>query len=104
MYRLDLPAKMKIYLVQHVMMLELAKGDIEPLLYKMDIYKGQEKDEWDVQKVIGHEDIDGYKWYKVKWTGYDEITWELKGNLKNIMKKVKEYYKRVSQARRGKTD
>ena len=89
---------MKIYPVQHIMMLELAKGDIKPLLYKMDMYRDQEEDEWDIQKVISHEDIDGHKWYKVKWTGYDETTWESEGNLKNAMKKVKEYYKRVSQA------
>jgi len=30
------------------MMLKPAKGNIEPLLYKMDIYRGQEEDEWDV--------------------------------------------------------
>jgi len=30
------------------MMLELAKGDIKPLVYKMDIYRGQEKDKWDI--------------------------------------------------------
>ena len=41
-------------------------------------------------------------WYKVKWTGYKEITQELAKNLKNINKKVKEYYKRVDQAK-GKT-
>ena len=29
-------------------MLELAKGDIKPLLYKMNIYKGQEEDKWDI--------------------------------------------------------
>ena len=39
---------MKIYLVQYVIILEPAKGDVEPLLYKMDTYKGQEKDEWDI--------------------------------------------------------
>ena len=39
-YKLDLPVKIKIHLVQHVMMLEPAKGDIEPPLYKMDMYKG----------------------------------------------------------------
>ncbi len=47
-YRLDLPAKMKIYPVQYIMILEPAKGDIKPLLYEMDMYKGQEKDKWDV--------------------------------------------------------
>src|SRR6266702_8259725 len=44
MYRLDLLAKIKIYLVQHVIMLKPAKGDIEPPLYEIDMYKGQEKD------------------------------------------------------------
>ena len=39
-YRLDLLARIKIYLVQYVIILEPAKGDIEPLLYEMDIYKG----------------------------------------------------------------
>src|SRR6266568_6841762 len=38
-YKLDLLAKMKIYLVQHIVMLKPAKGDIKPLLYEMDIYK-----------------------------------------------------------------
>ena len=29
-------------------MLKPAKGDVKPLLYEMDIYKGQEEDKWDV--------------------------------------------------------
>ena len=29
-------------------MLELAQGDIKPLLYKIYIYKGQEEDKWDI--------------------------------------------------------
>ena len=45
MYRLDLPAKIKIYPVQYIIMLKLAKGNAEPLLYKIDIYRGQEEDE-----------------------------------------------------------
>ena len=48
MYRLDLLPKMKIYLVQHVIMLELVHKDIKPLLYKIEIYRGQEEDKWDV--------------------------------------------------------
>ena len=85
-------------------MLELTKGDIKPLLYKMDIYKGQEEDKWDVQKVISYKDINGHKWYKVKWTGYNETIQELEGNLKNVIKKVKEYHKRVSQAEKKRKD
>ena len=48
MYKLDLPAKIKIYPVQYIMMLKLAKGDIKPLLYKMDIYRDQEENKWDI--------------------------------------------------------
>ena len=48
MYKLDLPIKMKIYPVQYIMILKPAKGDIEPPLYEMDIYRGQEEDKWDI--------------------------------------------------------
>ena len=51
MYKLDLPAKMKIYLVQHVAILKPAHKNIKPLLYKMETYKGQEKDKWDIKKL-----------------------------------------------------
>ena len=39
-YKLDLLAKIKIYLVQYITILELAYRDIKLLLYKIDIYKG----------------------------------------------------------------
>ena len=48
MFKLNLPEKIKIYLVQYVLMLEPVQGNIKPLVYKQDIYKGQEEDEWDV--------------------------------------------------------
>ena len=47
-YKLDLLAKIKIYLVQYIIMLELVHRDIKLLLYKIDIYRGQEKDKWDI--------------------------------------------------------
>jgi len=39
-YKLDLPAKMKIYLVQYIAMLEPAHRDLAPLVYKEDTYRG----------------------------------------------------------------
>ena len=39
-YRLDLLVKIKIYPVQYIVMLELVTGEIEPLIYKMEIYRG----------------------------------------------------------------
>ena len=47
-YKLDLLAKIKIYLVQHIAILELAYREHELLIYKVDTYKGREEDEWEV--------------------------------------------------------
>ena len=85
-------------------MLKPAKGDIKPPLYKIDTYRGQKEDKWDIQKVISYKDINGHKWYKVKQTGYDKTIQELKENLKNIIKKVKKYYKKASQVKKGRKD
>jgi len=49
---------MKIYLVQHIAMLEPAHKDIEPLLYKIKTYRGQEEDKWDIQKIMNHKEVD----------------------------------------------
>jgi len=35
---------MRIYPIQHIAMLEPAYRDIKPLVYKVDIYRGQEED------------------------------------------------------------
>ena len=43
-YRLNLPKKIKIYPIQHIAMLELAYGNVKPLVYKTDMYRGQEED------------------------------------------------------------
>ena len=39
-YRLDLPVKMKIYLVQYIVILKLTVGEIKPPVYKIEIYRG----------------------------------------------------------------
>ena len=66
----------------------------------MDTYRGQEGDEWDVQKVISYKEVNGKVWYKVKQIGYKETTQEPEENLKNIEKKDKEYYKKVGQVKK----
>jgi len=43
MYRLDLLVKMKIYLVQYIIILELVHGDLALPIYKEDTYRGQEE-------------------------------------------------------------
>ena len=47
MYKLDLPARMKIYPIQHIAILEPVHRDIEPPLYKMETYKGQEVSQYE---------------------------------------------------------
>ena len=64
-YRLDLLAKMKIYLVQYIAMLEPAYRDLVLLVYKEDTYRGQEKNKWPLKKIISYEKVDNKIWYKV---------------------------------------
>jgi len=39
-------------------MLEPAHGNIKPPVYKADTYKEQEKDKWQVLKIISYKDVD----------------------------------------------
>jgi hypothetical protein len=43
-YKLDLLAKIKIYLIQYVIILKLAYKEYELPLYKADMYRGHEED------------------------------------------------------------
>jgi len=73
-YKLDLLARIKIYPVQHIAMLKPAYGNIKPLVYKIEIYRGQKEDKWDVQKIVNYKKVNNQLWYKVKWAGYIETT------------------------------
>ena len=69
-------------------MLKIAHGNVKPLIYKADMYRGQEEDKWQVLKIISYKDINNKTWYEVKWIGYNETTWEPLENLKNARSKV----------------
>jgi len=64
-YRLNLPAKMKIYLVQHIVMLEPAHKDLVLLVYEENTYRGQEEDEWLLKRIINYKKVNNKMWYKV---------------------------------------
>ena len=68
---------MKIYPIQHIAILELAYRDIKLLVYKADIYRGQEEDKQEVLKIISYKDINKEIQYKVKQVGYKETTQKL---------------------------
>ena len=72
MYKLNLPTKIKIYLVQYIAILEPAYRNVKPLVYKVDIYKGQEEDKQEVLKIISYKDINKEIQYKVKWVEYNK--------------------------------
>ena len=44
-YRLNLLVKIKIYPIQHVIILELVYRNVKLLVYKVDTYRGQKEDE-----------------------------------------------------------
>ena len=77
MYRLNLPIKIKIYSIQHIIILEPVYRNIKPLVYKVDIYRGQEEDKQEVLKIISYKDINKEIQYKVKWVEYNKTTQEL---------------------------
>ena len=47
-YKLDLLAKIKIYLVQYIAILKPVYREYKPLIYKIDTYRGRKKDKWEV--------------------------------------------------------
>ena len=74
MYRLNLLAKIKIYPIQYIAILELVYRDIKLLVYKVDIYRGQKEDKQQVLKIISYKDINKETQYKVKWVEYNKTT------------------------------
>ena len=82
---------MKIYPVQYIIMLELVYRDLQLLIYKEDIYKGQEENKQLFKKIISYKKVNNKMWYKVLQEGYKETIWEPKENLENAKDKVKVY-------------
>ena len=91
-YKLDLLTKIKIYLVQYIIILKLVYREYELLLYKVDIYKGHKEDKQEVQKVVNYQEIDNITQYKIKWIGFDNTIQELKENLNKAKGKIQKYY------------
>ena len=88
---------MIIYPIQYIIILELEYRDIELLVYKVDIYKGQEEDKQQVLKIINYKNINNKIQYKVQQIGYNKTIQELLENLKNTIRKVQEYQKKLGQ-------
>ena len=46
-------------------MLELVYGNYKLLIYKQDIYKGHEENEWLVKKILQYNKVNNQLFYKV---------------------------------------
>jgi len=55
-YKLNLPAKVRIYPIQYIVILELVHRNVKLPVYKADTYRGQEEDKWQVLKIISYKD------------------------------------------------
>ena len=88
-YRLKLPHKMRIYPVFHVSLLEKANQNAEQ--YRTEV-EADEK-EYEVERILGKQEISGKVHYLVKWKGYptEENTWEPMEHLHNARKAVNRY-------------
>jgi hypothetical protein len=85
-YRLKLPARMRIHPVFHVSLLEPTKN---PENAKDEA----EDEEYEVEKILGRESVNGEIYYLVNWKGYppEENTWEPVRHL-NCQEKIQEYH------------
>jgi hypothetical protein len=94
-YKLKLPESMKrIHPVFHISLLEPAPTNAK-LADNVEIESEDEQEEYEVEKILGHDRVNGRPYYLVKWTGYDtsENTWEPIENLTGCSQLVKQYHR-----------
>ena len=89
-YVLDLPEPTKKHNVFHISLLE--KAPLETPLRTAPLLLDQDDEEYDVEKILDYQRIDGKMRYLVKWLDYDdsENTWELPSAL-NCPEKLAEF-------------
>jgi hypothetical protein len=95
-YRLKIPNQSRIHDVFHISLLEDIKGPRAEKLTDMDLWSGNDAEEWEVEELVrSRMDDDGSLRYEVKWKGYseDENTWEPAGNLRHCQKLVRKFHK-----------
>jgi len=87
-YELDLPKDAKVFPVFHISLLEPA--DASTPLQDTFHFKPQEKEQFEVEKILEHK---GQK-FLIKWKGYStlENTWESLKNLRRCKDLVEEFW------------
>ena len=95
-YELEIAASMKMHDVFHVSLLrpyhkrpELGEGAPPAVLPNFDL-------EEEVAEVVDHDDdIDGERWYQVKWVNHGDVTWGPEAHLLNSKEKLKAYFDNI---------
>ena len=54
------------------------------------------KEEYEVERIIRHKGAKNIS-YQVKWSGYEDPTWEPEANLRNTQEALAEYWKKRSK-------
>ena len=100
-YQLELPEGSKLFNTFHISLLEPAPKDvrINPNAVQPEVISPEDdtndNQEWEVQKILDSNYIDGLLYYQVQWKGYpkEEATWEPAENLKGSVRLLRNYHR-----------
>ena len=97
-YRLKLPKAWKIHSVFHA---SLLTPFIENRTHGANFPQPppdiiDQEQEWEIERIIRHRGTKNIS-YQVKWTGYEDMTWEPEANLTHAAEAIAEYWKRIAR-------
>ena len=95
-YELDLSVNMRIHPVFHAFMLQLCDQFISLQTKPTPV---ESDEEYEVERILGKKTINETVHYLVKWKEYDtsESTWESTTNLRNCVRTLQQFEKRMRQ-------
>jgi len=93
-FKLELPATMRIHPVFHISLLEPAPPNAVPGPVELD--NETQQPEYEVDRIMKHKVVRGQLHYLVHWKGYQhsEDTWEPKDNLTNCREALMKYHQK----------
>lgn len=95
-YELDLPATIKVHPVFHVSLLSLASENPVPgqkQLPPPPVEAGGEQ-EWEVDAILDSRKLRGQVQYLVRYTGYDDPSWQPPTDLEHAPELVRDFHDR----------
>jgi hypothetical protein len=97
-YKLRLPDHMRIHPVFHISLLEPAPANARMIV--PELLTKEDNQEYEVERVIDHNDTKGERQYLIKWKGFGESdnTWEPEEGLLNAKAAVRQYLRENPEA------